>query len=334
MGLGPGPAALLYRLPALIAGATSIVLAGFVNRLQLYGAAAPRALRPVAIGSILFASSYLLVHYDSEARGYAIAVACGLVALLAALRGSWTIGPWAHLYAVGAMLAVLAHPLAVHLLAGLVVWHVAEELGRRDPNGAAARLAAWQGPPIVFASGLWLVHLRRLEIGGGPRLELGARDLVRRAGRGPRAGSRTSLALLSLLAGCALQSNLIQLDVGRASRFDVLNKVEGVLNREGYAVQERRDTGALIQIASSWTTRAPFYDEAERGVTECRTRILVEGRRQGSDLFAVVVRAENSAQEGDTGVWKALTPTPMFRAHVRELSNALALEIDAGVRTR
>lgn len=147
------------------------------------------------------------------------------------------------------------------------------------------------------------------------------------------AGARVSLALLALLAGCALQSNLTQLEVGRASRYDVLNKVEGVLNREGYTVQERRDTGALIQLASSWTTRAPFEDEAGRGVTECRTRIVVEGRRQGNDLFAVVVRAENSAQD-EAGVWKALPPTPMFRAHVRELSNALALEIDAGVRTR
>jgi hypothetical protein len=146
-------------------------------------------------------------------------------------------------------------------------------------------------------------------------------------------GARVSLTLFALLAGCALQSSLIQLDVGRASRFDVLNKVEAVLGREGYTVQERNDTGALIQMVSSWTTRAPFEDEADRGVTECRTRILVEGRQQGNDLFAVVVRAENSAQD-ETGVWKALPPTPMFRAHVRDLSNALALEIDAGVRTR
>jgi hypothetical protein len=143
------------------------------------------------------------------------------------------------------------------------------------------------------------------------------------------------VALLPLASACALQSNLIQLDVGRASRFDVLNKVEAILNRLGYTVQERRDTGSLIQLGTSWTTREPFEDETARGAIECRTRVVVEARRQGSDLFAVVVRAENSTiTESDDGVWKALPPTTMFHGHVREVANALALEIDAGVRTR
>jgi hypothetical protein len=142
------------------------------------------------------------------------------------------------------------------------------------------------------------------------------------------------LALLFLSAACALQSNLIQLDVGRATRFDVLNRIETILNREGYTVQARRDTGALIQLETSWTTRAPFEDEADQGITEGRTRLVVEGRRQGNDIYAVVLRAENSVLAGESGEWKPLSPTPMFREHVREVSNALALEIDAGVRTR
>jgi hypothetical protein len=138
---------------------------------------------------------------------------------------------------------------------------------------------------------------------------------------------------LLAVSACALQSNLIQLDVGRASRFDLLDKVEAILNREGYTVQERRDSGSLIQIGTSWTSRQPFEDEAARGATEGRTRILVEARRQGNDIYAVVLRAENSTLAED-GAWVALPATPMFREHVRELSNALALEIDAGVRTR
>jgi len=141
--------------------------------------------------------------------------------------------------------------------------------------------------------------------------------------------------LLLSLGACALQSNLIQMDVGRASRFDVLDKVERILNLQGYTVQERRDTGSLIQLATSWTTRPPFDDEVEKGATEARTRVIVEARQQGNDLFAVVLRAENSVlTEGIDGTWKALPPTEMFRGHVRELSNALALEIDSGVRTR
>lgn len=144
-----------------------------------------------------------------------------------------------------------------------------------------------------------------------------------------------TLAALSLAAGCALQSSAIQLAVGRATGFDVLSRAEGVLSRQGYTVQERRNSGSLIQLATSWTTRSPFDDEAAQGATECRTRLLIEARRQGSDLYAVVLRAENTAlTDAAGGVWKALPPTLSFRGHIQDISNALALEIDAGVRTR
>jgi hypothetical protein len=153
--------------------------------------------------------------------------------------------------------------------------------------------------------------------------------------RSARPQRRLVLGLLALLSACAVQSNLIQVDVGRASRYDVLNKIETILTREGYTVQERRDSGSLIQLGTSWTTRQPFEDEAARGVTEARTRVSIEARRQGNETFSVVLRAENSVltDSGD-GVWKALPPTTMFREHVRELSTALALEVDSGVRTR
>ena len=162
----------------------------------------------------------------------------------------------------------------------------------------------------------------------------------RRRGAGPLGGRHPvvlgslALALLLAAAGCALQRNVVQQSVGRATRFDVLNKVEGILNREGYTVQERRDTGALILLATSWQTRQPLDDEARQGITECRTRLLIEGRPQGNDMFSVVLRAETTGTVGGDGVWKPLPATDEFRARVRELAGALALEIDAGMRTR
>lgn len=151
-----------------------------------------------------------------------------------------------------------------------------------------------------------------------------------------RVGRWVVLALLlgPWAAGCAVPRSVVQLNVGRATRFDVLNKVEEILVRHGYVVQERRDTGALVQLATSWTTRAPFEDEAGQGVIECRTRLLVEGRPQGNDMFSVILRAESLALEDGGGEWRPIAATPMFREHVRELANALSLEIDAGVRTR
>src|SRR2546423_269385 len=128
---------------------------------------------------------------------------------------------------------------------------------------------------------------------------------------------------LLLLAGCALQKNVVRASVGRATRFDVLNRVEGVLNRYGYTVQGRRDTGTTIQLITGWQNRAPFEDEAGRGATECRTRLTVDARPQGNDMFAVILRAENEIQAAD-GSWKPDAPAEMFRAHVADVSNALA----------
>ena len=47
------------------------------------------------------------------------------------------------------------------------------------------------------------------------------------------------------------------------------------------------------------------------------------------------LRAESTAlRTGGDGEWASLPPTEMFRGHVRDLADAIALDIDAGVRRR
>ena len=111
-------------------------------------------------------------------------------------------------------------------------------------------------------------------------------------------------AILVLCAACALQTNAVQLTVGRATGYDLLTRAEGVLNRQGYQAQERREEDSFIQVATSWTDRAPFADEAARGATACRTRFVIEARRQGSGLYTLILRAENTALTDDaSGTW-------------------------------
>jgi hypothetical protein len=139
------------------------------------------------------------------------------------------------------------------------------------------------------------------------------------------------LAAVLLASGCAAAGNLVRYDVGRATRFDILDKVERTLTREGYTVQERRDTGSTIQLATSWTTRAPFDDEPD--AIDCRTKLTVDARSEGHDMYSVVLRAENLALD-QSGEWKPTPASAMLQAHVKELANQLALEVDSGVRTR
>jgi hypothetical protein len=148
--------------------------------------------------------------------------------------------------------------------------------------------------------------------------------------------SLTLLALAAVLEACAsAPRNVIQMDVGRASRPDVLDKVPRILDQHGYEVQERHDTGTRIQYVTSWITRAPLDDEMVRGADECRTRLTLEARQGAGEVFSLTIKAE-SMMRGETleGGWVNLEPTPMFREHVRSLSEALALEVDMGVRTR
>lgn len=153
-----------------------------------------------------------------------------------------------------------------------------------------------------------------------------------------RLAGPAALLLALAAAGCAsggANGSVAQLAVGRATRPDVLDKVPRILDQQGYQVQERRDTGNLIQYMTSWVTREPFDDEASRGATECRTRLTFEGRQQAGDTYAVALRAESMMRRQTMDEeWVTLAPTPMFRAHLREVADALALEIDMGVRTR
>jgi hypothetical protein len=143
------------------------------------------------------------------------------------------------------------------------------------------------------------------------------------------------VVLILALTGCASSPRNLVLSVGRGTRPDIVDKAPRILDQRGYEVQEVRDTGTMIQYMTTWVTRAPFDDEASRGATECRTRLTFEARRAAGDTYTMTLRAESTMQRmGFEGAWVDLAPSPMFREHVRSVSEALALEMDMGVRTR
>jgi hypothetical protein len=148
--------------------------------------------------------------------------------------------------------------------------------------------------------------------------------------------------LVPLLAGCgsaSLPRDVVRVDVGRGSRGDIELVIPEQLVRHGYTIQQRRDTGTLLYYETAWLNRQPFEDEVEQCRLECRTRIIVEARRQGGEIFSVTLRAENSFLDQPTGVlatgepvWTALPPTEKFREHINKISTDIEDRIDAGVR--
>jgi hypothetical protein len=109
-----------------------------------------------------------------------------------------------------------------------------------------------------------------------------------------------------------------------------------MLIRAGYTIQQRRDTGSLLYYETAWHVREPFDDEVLQCTRECRSRVIVEARRQGGELYSVTLRAENSSlvqsDPAADAVWTPLVPGERFREHVSGLSESIGMRIDAGVR--
>ena len=90
--VGQNASALTYRLPSVVASIGTVALAGLIG--------ARRSWLEGCIAVILTSSSYLLVHYGTEARGYSLAIFFALLAWYALQRFEerrswiWTIVFW------------------------------------------------------------------------------------------------------------------------------------------------------------------------------------------------------------------------------------------------
>lgn len=172
--LPPTGPAWIYRLLAWVAGALTVLLAGFVGR-RLFARLHPEAGGAAAdaaglITAVLAGSSHLLGHYASEARGYAPAVAAALLAGLALLhRGERGAGRWAVVYAFAAIVGLLAHLVMAFVLAAALAWTLVGLAWKREAWQAGVKdLLAWHGGPWAFFAAYYFGFVRRLSIGGGP----------------------------------------------------------------------------------------------------------------------------------------------------------------------
>ena len=163
----------VYRLPALAAGTATIALGAALG--------ARRGRLEAVLAALLFAASFPLVHFSSEARGYSLAVAFALAALLALLR--WLERGHAAdavLFAACTSLGLLAQLVSVFAWAGALALSARQVARQSAPRAPALRraLALHAAPALVLAA-LWWVDLRHLRVGGGP--EAHAADVVARS---------------------------------------------------------------------------------------------------------------------------------------------------------
>lgn len=160
-GLGTSLHGIWYRIPAVLASIATVWIAGRQS-LRQGGTSA------CVVTSILIGSSYLLILYGTEARGYSYVVCLAYLSWLF-LRRTEASGRWidALAFALCASLGFLAHLTFLYCFAGFGIWTLRKFSDKRSWTLLLAHV-----PPAATAAYLFLFFVRGMQIGGGPEVSI------------------------------------------------------------------------------------------------------------------------------------------------------------------
>jgi hypothetical protein len=200
--MGDQPAWPVYRAHSLVAGLGAVAMAWIIG--------ARRGRLEALLAAVLTATSYLMIHYSSEARGYAMVVFFALAAFHAAERFmatrklSWAAAVW-----VCCCLGFLAHLTFLHVFAALGTWLLVRLYRSTDRVAGVRDAVVALGVPTILLVLFYVLVLRHFEIGGAPDYTLRAvlvKTLSYAAGgpaTGPMAYGVTALAAILFMAAAA-----------------------------------------------------------------------------------------------------------------------------------
>ena len=162
---------IVYRLPSVLAGVGTVILAAqFARRWGVW---------ETLLASLLTGGSFLLVTYASEARGYALAGFFVLAAWLALERFAATRSlASSALFCAAVVLGFLSHLTFLFFYAGAVAWSVvalrptANRRTGSDNQPWWLAMARCHAAPLLFLVVFYLFDVRGLMIAGGPGYSL------------------------------------------------------------------------------------------------------------------------------------------------------------------
>lgn len=163
--LGPFEPALRYRLPSLI---FSVVLL-----LVLFRECRDRSEHTLhLIWFILVATSYPIILYSTEARGYSLALLMTVVAYRSLMRILASPHDTRALvsFSIAGAVGCLSHAIYALFLAPAIVWLGYRVLTSQDRSPAQGILRVGIFPPVLVAAGLTFTFYTGMEIGGAPQL--------------------------------------------------------------------------------------------------------------------------------------------------------------------
>lgn len=154
---------LLYRLPAIIAGILTIP--------AIWWALCPWGRFAQQAGALLIAVSHVHVHYSSEARGYALQILFAIIAFGYLERFHREDRPaLAWLFGLFCSLSILSHLLSINFFLACLFWTIAVQTRRDQHISEQVKRLVWcHALPVLTGAILYLVHVRHLQFGGGPK---------------------------------------------------------------------------------------------------------------------------------------------------------------------
>jgi hypothetical protein len=150
-----------YRIPSIVAGVGSVVLAGMIGR--------RRNARAACFAMLLVAFSYVQILYSSEARGYAEAVFFSFLSFYALEKYMEKQG-WrsALLFSISSILGFSSHLIFLNFFCAAILWSgwrfMKSGLGASHMIKA---MLACHAAPAAFLMALYFVDIRHQEFGGG-----------------------------------------------------------------------------------------------------------------------------------------------------------------------
>ena len=155
---------LVDRLLAIVSGIAVLVVSGEWAR-RVWGR------RESILSVMLMGTSFPLLLYSSEARGYAPAILFAVLAFVLLERNLVTFRPWRFmLFLIASALGVLSHSTFVIASIALCVFHASIAFPGRGTSASPrlGRFLLHQVPALSLPAIWYVVYVRGMEIGGGP----------------------------------------------------------------------------------------------------------------------------------------------------------------------
>lgn len=122
-------------------------------------------------------------------------------------------------------------------------------------------------------------------------------------------------------------------EIGRVSAKEAAKELPKVLGSQGYQIVEERRTPGAFTVETHWRRRAPFPDEARRGIEAVETRLVVRGH-EAMGSFSVDLEAESRVPGRDPAHRREVPTTEQFEAYAREIASKMRVALASGIRIK